>query len=80
MRGKQKMEYIMTTTYIIHELQNLNSVREGTRFEGTLRAAKAKATRDQMWQGTVLKITDEQGRTVSVKDQQTGRWYDPTEY
>ncbi|MDX9717254.1 MAG: hypothetical protein RBT67_07765 [Thauera sp.] len=63
-------------TYIIHELQNLESVRKGEIFEGTLRAAKAKASREQMWQGTVLKITDEQGRTVATKDRQTGRWYD----
>lgn len=63
-------------TYIIHELQNLESVRKGEIFEGTLRAAKTKASRDQMWQGTVLKITDEQGRTVATKDRQTGRWYD----
>ncbi len=67
----------MTTTYIIHELQNLNSVRTGTKFEGTLRAAKAKATREQLWQGTVLKITTEDGITVAIKDRQTGKWYDP---
>lgn len=67
------------TNYIIHELQNLNSVRIGTEYAGTLRGAKAKATRDQMWQGTVLKITDEQGRMVACKDQQTGAWYEPTE-
>ncbi len=70
----------MKTTYIIHELQNLNSVREGTRFEGTLRAAKAKASIEQMWQGTVLKITTENGITVAVKDSNTGKWYDPSEY
>lgn len=65
------------TNYIIHELQNLESVRKGTEFEGTLRAAKAKATRDQIWQGTVLKITDTDGNAVAVKDQRTGQWYDP---
>lgn len=66
--------------FIIHELQNLQSVRKGTRFEGTLRGAKAKATRDQVWQGTVLKITDEDGMAVAVKDRETGKWYDPREY
>ena len=68
------------TTYIIHELQNLNSVRKGERFEGTLRAAKAKATRDQVWQGTVLKITDEQGTAVAIKEQAAGKWYDPSQH
>lgn len=68
------------TTYIIHEIQNLNSVRKGEIFEGTLRAAKAKASREQIWQGTVLKITDENGAPVAIKDQKTGKWYDPSEY
>ncbi len=63
--------------YIIHELQNLESVRKGDIYEGTLQGAKAKATRDQVWQGTVLKITDEEGRAVAIKDQQTGAWYSP---
>ena len=58
--------------YIIHELQNLESTRKGEIYEGTLQGAKAKATRDQMWQGTVLKITDEEGRTVAVKDKNAG--------
>ena len=63
--------------YIIHELQNLESVRKGEIYEGTLRGAKAKATREQVWNGTVLKITDEEGRAVAIKDQQTGAWYSP---
>jgi len=25
----------------------------------------------------VLKITDEEGRAVAIKDQQTGAWYSP---
>ena len=66
-------------TYIIHELQNMNSVREGTIYNGTLRGAKTKATRDQIWQGTVLKITDEHGRMIACKDQHTGTWYDTSE-
>lgn len=70
----------MVTTYIIHELQNLESIRKGEVFTGTLRAAKAKATRDQMWQGTVLKITTDAGITVAVKDRETGKWYAPSEY
>lgn len=62
---------------IIHELQNLESVRKGDIYEGTLQGAKAKATREQVWNGTVLKITDEEGRAVAIKDQQTGAWYSP---
>jgi hypothetical protein len=67
-------------TYIIHELQSLESVRMGERYTGTLRGAKAKATRSQTWQGTALKITDEQGRTVALKDKHSGAWYDPSDY
>ena len=63
--------------YIIHELHNLESVRKGEIYEGTLQGAKAKATREQVWNGTVLKITDEEGRAVAIKDQQTGAWYSP---
>ena len=68
------------TAYIIHELQNLNSIRAGYAFSGTLRAAKAKATRDQVFQGTLLKITDETGTTVSIKDLETGKWYNPSDF
>lgn len=64
-------------TYIIHELQNLESVRKGAIYEGSLQGAKAKATREQVYQGTVLKITDEHGNAVAIKDQQSGQWYDP---
>lgn len=63
--------------YIIHELQNLESTRKGEIYEGTLQGAKDKATRDQVWQGTVLKITDEEGRAVAIKGQKTGDWYSP---
>jgi len=69
---------IMVMAYIIHELQNLDSVRLGTQYEGTLRAAKARASREQAWQGTILKITDEQGRTVAVKGRDG--WIDYDEY
>ena len=62
--------------YIIHELQNLESTRKGDRFTGSLRAAKSAATRGQVYQGTVLKITDEEGRTIAVKTPQGWQDYD----
>lgn len=64
-------------TYIIHELQNLNSIRKGEVYEGTLTGAKRKATRDQVWQGTVLKITDENGNTVASKHPDDNKWISP---
>jgi len=74
---RQAVKEAVMGKYIIHELQNLESVRKGEIYEGTLHGAKAKATREQVWQGTVLKITDEEGRAVAIKDQQTGAWYSP---
>ena len=61
--------------YIIHEIRDGVSVRKGEVFEGTLRAAKLKATRGQVSYRTVMKITDEEGRAVATKDEQTGKWY-----
>ena len=61
--------------YVIHELWNGASVREGESYEGTLRGAKLKATRGQVSYRTVMKITDEEGRAVATKDEQTGKWY-----
>ena len=63
--------------YIIYELWNGVSVREGEVFEGTLRAAKIKATREQVSYGTTMKITDEEGRAVAIKDRRTGIWHAP---
>jgi hypothetical protein len=60
--------------YIVSEVQNAQSTRKGEKFDGSLRAAKAKATRDQLFQGTVLKIETEDGRLVAVKDK--GKWAD----
>ena len=65
------------TKFIIHELQNLQSVRVGEIYVGSLQGAKLKASREQVWQGTVLKITDESGDAVAIKDVQTGKWYAP---
>ena len=64
--------------YIIHELRNGVSVRKGEVFEGTLRGAKLKATREQVSYGTVMQITDEDGRAVAIKDRQIGKWSEMT--
>jgi len=63
------------TAYIIHELQDLESTRKGFLHPGPLDHAKAAATRSQVWAGTVLKITDEHGHTVSTR-RPGGRWVD----
>lgn len=66
-------------TYTIHELQNINSVRAGVEYTGTLRGAKMVASYWQMFKGTVLKITDDQGRTVAAK-RDGGLWVNYDEY
>jgi hypothetical protein len=64
-------------TYIIHELQNLNSVRQGYEFTGSLTAAKRAASRNQAFCGTVLTIRYPNGETAATKDLHTGKWYQP---
>ena len=64
--------------YIIHELRNLESVRKRVVYNGTLRGAKSKATRDQVWADTALKITDTEGRTISTK--RGNQWADHEDY
>jgi ribosomal protein L35AE/L33A len=49
-------------TYIIKELQNLNSYREGQTVQAeSLTAAKRKASKSRVYHGTVLVITDNNG-------------------
>ena len=67
-------------TYYIHELQNLNSIRQPIKYDGTLLGAKMYASKNQVWQGTILKITDEKGAVLAVKDTVTGKWFEPGEY
>jgi hypothetical protein len=55
------------TTYIIKEVQNSGSDREGTMYTGTLRGAKIAASRRQAFQGTVLRIESEHGTPIAVK-------------
>ena len=63
------------TTYIITELQNANSYRKGETVEvKNLTAAKRKASRLQMFQGTVMEIAYQDGAVVSVKE--NGKWQD----
>lgn len=59
----------MTTTYIIKETQNVNSDREGVKFEAeTLTQVKRFASRNQSFQGTTLKIEYENGTLVCFKE------------
>jgi len=63
------------TTYYIYEVQNINATCNRPEiYFGTLKAAKTKATRDQVFQGTVLKITDSKGNLISAKKK--GEWVD----
>ena len=63
------------TTYIITELQNAQSSRKGEAVEAAnLSAAKRKATCLQMFKGTVMEITAENGAVLSRKED--GRWID----
>ena len=59
-------------TYTVRELQNLQSHREGTEIAAkTLADAKRLATRNQVFQGTVL-VIEEGGHRVAYKE--NGRW------
>ena len=62
-------------TYIITELQTAQSSRKGWAVEAaTLTEAKQKASRLQMFNGTVLEISAENGAVLSRKKE--GRWSD----
>ncbi len=63
------------TTYILTELQNAQSSRQGVRIDAAnLTAAKRKASRMQMFQGTVLELAFENGARVALKE--NGTWVD----
>lgn len=63
------------TTYIITELQNAQSSRKGETIEAeSLTVAKRKASRLQMFHGTVMEITAESGAVISRK--KGGKWVD----
>jgi len=52
---------------IIKEVSDLNSDRDGTKFNGTLNQAKSYATSTRMFKGTVLKIENEIGVLLAYK-------------
>lgn len=54
--------------YIIKETTHVNAEREGVEFEGTLTQAKRYASRNQVFQGTVLKIETTWGELVAYKE------------
>ena len=55
--------------YIITELQNAQSHRKGEAVEAAnLTAAKRKASRMQMFKGTVMQIAAENGSILSRKE------------
>ena len=63
------------TKYIVREIQNAQSKREGTEIEAIdLSSAKRKATRGQFYEGTVLRIETENGTVLAVKE--NGKWRD----
>jgi len=61
------------TSYLIAELENPQSMRAPQRAEAkNLSDAKRKATRMQMFQGTVMEICNQHGAVLAVK--QDGVW------
>ena len=62
-------------TYVVTEKQNVNSVRNGLVIEAAdLAAAKRRASREQMFQGTAMTIESESGALLAIK--QDGKWRD----
>lgn len=65
-----------TYTYIVRELQNADSFREGTEIKAAdLTAPKRAASRGQMYQGTYLRIETCDGCLLATKES-GGRWID----
>ena len=65
--------------FVISELQNANSYCEGTKiYANSLTAAKGRATKEQVFQNTYLKIESESGDLLSIKYNADagGRWHD----
>lgn len=61
--------------YLVEEVQDINSSRTPERIRAEdLSEAKSKATRMQMFRGTVLKVRAENGALLSMK--RDGEWID----
>ena len=61
---------------IISEVASIGSYRYGRAVKAkTLKAAKANASKEQAYAGTVLKIEDLDGNLLSYKDSE-GKWHD----
>lgn len=61
------------TTYIITEIENANSSRQGEAIEAAdLSAAKRRASGMQMFKGTVLEVAAENGARLAIKRE--GKW------
>ena len=63
--------------YVIKEVNNISADRKPlTTVNGCLSQAKATATKQQMYKGTVMKIETTRGELVSYK--KDGVWHDVT--
>ncbi len=61
------------TTFIVREMQNVNSIRQGEKVVTTsLVSAKRIASSNQVYQGTVLIIESEDGEPLAQKVE--GKW------
>jgi hypothetical protein len=59
--------------FIITEKTDINATRAGSAIEAKdLRAAKAAASRAQLFQNTVITVANESGVVLAVK--QNGKW------
>lgn len=68
--------------FIISEQANCTGYGEGTTIEAkTLTAAKVKASKAQVFQGTHLKIENEDGDVLAIKYNQDagGKWHNQVE-
>jgi hypothetical protein len=66
----------MKNTYIIREIQNAGSYRDGELIHSkSLTHAKKIATKRQVFQGTVMRIEDVRGNVLAVKEGR--RWIEP---
>ena len=59
----------MKNAYVIKEVQNINSDREGVSiWANSLLCAKRTASKNQSFQGTTLKIETENGMLLAYKE------------